>query len=188
MELNEFISNKYPKVLQEFERYKFFEENILTTSCEILCGKLPCRIIGYKKIDGGIQEFSLYPEVNKELIGYYLQTINSYKCRFTILFKDAYKHLWFVDKPIEICDAIYYKGSTFRVNHFVKKIASFCGGWNEYQYTNFENASHIWGSGVCGCNAPINEAKYVGQVNWSKELVEEYKKEHESRIGKKVVV
>lgn len=111
----------------------------------------------------------------------------------------------------EICDRILYNDRKYRVDGYVREydpIAEMPEPQDEmdritqdvvvkminkekeegtyrtrYIWCEKEDATHVTGSGVAGCLAPISEVKIIGKVEWSEEAVQHQIDSHRRLIG-----
>jgi len=78
----------------------------------------------------------------------------------------------------------YPTGKTFRINSFLKYNGGL--GRRSYTYCNYEEATHITGSGICGWLGKKEDIEVVGNV--PDDLYEILLKEFKDRIGQKLIL
>jgi hypothetical protein len=77
-----------------------------------------------------------------------------------------------------------YKGSNFRVGSFVRSVDN---AW--WEYTLPENATHVFGKGICGCIAPINEVTDQHELpDWSEQLWLDIRASEAAKIGRRILI
>lgn len=86
----------------------------------------------------------------------------------------------------QICDVFEVEdGHRYRITGYLKKVESSVWRW---EFTDEDNATHVSGSGVCGCIRPIDEVVIVGNMDgkWSVEAIQEAKDSVKRSIGERV--
>jgi len=114
----------------------------------------------------------------------------------------------------EICDKITYNNSKYRVDGYLQQYDPIAemeadpdcckitydivskmiqkekesGQYRErYRWCKKEDATHVTGSGICGCIAPIDEVEITGKVEWSEESIQGEIERHNRMIGEQLI-